>query len=136
MQVRAVLATDEDGLAVHLAATEFTRCTSGVRVETTGTLPKADGRWSDFILEIHSSGQKNVDGTLRLYVDGGLVATAVGEFGFPQTPGRALQYFKIGIYRDSVAAWGDAGASIEVRNIRRGGRPEEVGLPAEDALVA
>ena len=118
-----LLATDASGLPQHLLKQDFTYCTSGVKIATRGFLPPADGKWSDFIVEIYPSGQKNVDGELRLYVDGCLIALAQGEFGFPQasTTGQiALQYFKIGPYRTLADGWGLEPAGIEVRHLRRG----------------
>lgn len=126
MQVRGILATGKAGLPTHLRNCEFTRCTSGVEVETFGHLPDVDGRWADFIVEIAPTGKKNCDGTIRLYVDGKLIAVAKGEFGFPLTAKPAWQYFKIGPYRNLDPKWGTATAAIEVRNLRRGSTLDEV----------
>ena len=129
LQMRALLATDATGLPPHLLAQDFTHCTSGVKIATRGFLPPADGRWSDFIVEIYPSGQKNVDGGLRLYVDGCLIALAQGEFGLPQasaTGDFAQQYFKIGPYRNLADNWGLEPAGIEVRHLRRGSNLVEV----------
>ena len=120
MQVRAILATGAAGLPDHLRRCDFKRCTTGVKVATHGFLPDVDGRWADFIVEIAPTGKKNCDGAIRLYVDGSLIAEATGEFGFPFTPKPALQYFKIGPYRDLDSSWGTETAFIEVRNLRRG----------------
>ena len=129
LQMRGLLATDAIGLPQHLLKTDFTHCTSGVTVATSGFLPPADGRWSDFIVEIYPSGVKNVDGCLRLYVDGSLIAHASGEFGLPQasaTADFAKQYFKIGPYRTFADDWGLDPAGIEVRHLRRGSNLADV----------
>jgi hypothetical protein len=133
-QIRALLANDAAGPPPHLYQYEFTRCTTGVKLATFGRLPEADGRWSDFIVRVKSSGVKNVDGSIELYCEQELIAEASGEFGFPspkiQPP---PQYFKIGPYRNNDPLWGDEVATIEVRDIRKGPSFESVRLSARPA---
>jgi hypothetical protein len=125
LQVRALLACDAAGLPEHARRYEFTMCTTGVKLATFGRLPPADGRWSDFILHIASSGRKNKDGIVELFADGDLVARAEGELGYP-SENYKLQYFKIGPYRNNDARWGSEPAAIEVRDIRRGPHRKDV----------
>jgi hypothetical protein len=106
LQVRAVLATDWAGLPPHLERYEFTQCTLGIKLTTVGHLPQADGRWSDFILRVASSKEKNVDGLVELYCENALVARAEGEIGYAKILGKT-QYFKIGPYRNNDPGWGD-----------------------------
>ena len=94
------------------------------------------GGWTDFVVRIHSSGRKDVDGRIELYADGALVATATGEFGFPSTDGDPVQYFKVGPYRNNDALWGQGPAALEYRNLRRGATAAEVGLGQDGPLVA
>jgi len=130
-QVRAVLARDVAGLPEHLRRYECTLCTTGVKLATFGRLPPADGRWSDFILRIASSGVKDKDGVVELYADRELVARAEGELGFARedAPPQYPQYFKVGPYRNNDPAWGRSTAAIELRDLRRGPRREDVDPP-------
>ena len=67
-----------------------------------------------------SSGVKDRDGVVELYVEGKLVARATGEFGYPSTERDPVQYFKVGPYRNNCSLWGSEPASLEYRNLRRG----------------
>jgi hypothetical protein len=120
LQIRAVMATDADGLPAYLAQNEFTRCTTGIKLTTYGKLPVHDGSWIDVIFHVRPSGRKDADGIIELWVNGEAIATAAGELGFASPDQRAPQYFKIGPYRNNEAGWGDDDAWIEVRDIRRG----------------
>jgi hypothetical protein len=131
-QVRAVLATDAAGLSPYLKRYEFSDCTTGVRLVTCGRLPPADGRWSDFLLHVAPSGEKNVDGLVELYCEGALIAQAWGELGYAPAPG-LTQYFKVGPYRNNDPRWGDTVAAVEVRNIRRGRTKASVEAPPAGA---
>jgi hypothetical protein len=124
-QVRAVLASDSAGLPAHLRVEEFTQCTTGVQLSTFGKLRRIDGSWTELILHVASSGRKDKDGIIELYVGRELIARAHGEFGYAGA-GDPVQYFKIGPYRNNDVHWGSGIASIEVRNIRRGPRHEDV----------
>jgi hypothetical protein len=135
LQVRAVLASDAAGIPSYLKTYEFTQCTTGVKLATFAHLPAADGRWTDFVLHIASSGEKDKDGIVELYVGQELVARAQGELGFASKTD-AQQYFKIGPYRNNDANWGKGIAAIEVRNIRRGPTRRDVDPSFEESLVA
>ena len=131
-QVRALLASDADELSPEVREREFGRCTTGVAVERHANLPRSPvgAGWTDFVVRATSSGAKDRDGIVELYVDGGLVARARGEFGYPSTEGEPEQYFKVGPYRNNDLRWGPGVASVEYRNIRRGRALNEV-LPLQ-----
>jgi hypothetical protein len=88
------------------------------------------------VVRIHSSGRKDVDGRIELYADGALIATAIGEFGYPSMEGEPVQYFKVGPYRNNDALWGLGPAALEYRNLRRGATAAEVGLVGDGLVVA
>jgi hypothetical protein len=134
LQVRAVIAMEAAGLPAFLTQSDYTKCTTGIHLDRLGDLPPADDKWHDFMLHIRSSGRKDVDGIVELFVDGTSVAVAKGEFGFASA-GDQQQYFKIGPYRNNDPKWGDEIASIEIRDIRRGSSRHEIELPG-NALVA
>lgn len=135
LQVRAILATDSNGLQAHLE-NEFLSCTNLVVVKQENPLPDNILAWSRFTLRVAPTSVKDEDGILELSITdphSGLdlvIATATGEFGHAgdidptlntgPAPGEGLQYFKIGPYRDKLSIWGDAPAAIHVRNIKRG----------------
>lgn len=135
LQVRAVLATDSAGLPIHLQD-EFRWLTDLVAIRREMPLPDDIYRWWRFIVRVAPTSVKDEDGILQLWIadplDGEerLIATATGEFGHTgdldpaantgPAPGTALQYFKIGPYRDKLRIWGGETAAIHVRNIRRG----------------
>jgi hypothetical protein len=135
LQVRALLATDAQGLPAHLED-EFRWCTSLVKLRQGITLPNDIHRWSRFTIRVAPTSIKDEDGVLQLLVydpqtgTDQLIAQATGEFGHAgyldpslntgPTPGTALQYFKLGPYRDKLAIWGSEVAAIHVRSIKRG----------------
>jgi hypothetical protein len=133
-QVRAILALDGAGLPAHLRECEFTKCTTGVEVHRHALLPSLSRSWVDFVLHFAPSGIKDVDGLFELYANQSLIAQAWGEFGFAGTK-TPDQYFKIGPYRNNDSKWGEEVAAIEVRDIRRGPRPENVGIPCSVAIA-
>jgi hypothetical protein len=135
LQVRALLATDAQGLSPHLED-EFRWCTSLVKLNRGIPLPNDIHRWSRFTILVAPTSIKDEDGILQLLVadpqngSDHLIAEATGEFGHAgdpdpsantgPSPGTGLQYFKLGPYRDKLAIWGGDAAAIHVRNIRRG----------------
>jgi hypothetical protein len=133
LQVRAIMATDADGVPAHLLQDEFCACTTGVEVKAHSALPKLDHDWTNFVLHFAPSGLKDVDGLFELFANGNLVAQAWGEFGFPDVK-EAKQYFKIGPYRNNDPLWGDDIASIEVKNVRRGLTRTDIDEPAQVAF--
>ncbi len=133
LQVRAMLATDRDGLPPYLDD-QFLWCSSGVQVTQGIPLPDDIHDWRRFTMRLAATAKKDEDGVVELLVGepgaaaDTLVASATGEFGHvgyddpainTGPPDRAHQYFKIGPYRDKLLIWGDAAAAIYVRNIRR-----------------
>jgi len=135
LQVRALLATDDQGLARHLED-EFRWCTSLVKLRRGIPLPNDIHRWWRFTIRVAPTSIKDEDGILQLLVtdlqtgQDQLIAEATGEFGHAgdpdpsvntgPSPGTGLQYFKLGPYRDKFAIWGSEVAAIHIRNIRRG----------------
>jgi hypothetical protein len=135
LQVRALLATDDQGLPRHLED-EFRWCSSLVKVKQSRPLPNDIHTWSRFTIRVAPMNIKDEDGILQMLVadplagEDQLIAEATGEFGhsgYPDpslntgpSPGTALQYFKLGPYRDKLAIWGCEVAAIHVRNIKRG----------------
>ena len=135
LQVRALLATDAQGLPHHLED-EFRWCTSLVKLRRGIPLPNDIHRWSRFTIRVAPTSIKNEDGILQLLVTDPqtghdeLIAEATGEFGHAgdpnpsvntgPSPGTAQEYFKLGPYRDKLAIWGPEVAAIDVRNIKRG----------------
>jgi hypothetical protein len=69
LQVRAVMATDDEGIPPHAKEKEFTMCTTGVEIHRHGTLPRLDDKWTDFVLHFSPSGEKDIDGLFELYVN-------------------------------------------------------------------
>lgn len=118
VQVRALLASETSALPPHMQA-QFAQCTSAVKLESFASIPAADGRWIDFIVHVDSSDSMSHDGIVELFVDGVLIARARGEFGYCGCVEKR-QYFKIGPYRNSSAAWGTEAAAVEIRDVRRG----------------
>jgi len=133
LQVRALLATDAEGIPAHLES-EFVSCTTGVRVTQESHLPSDIHEWWRFTIEVAPTVDKDADGLLRLYVGKPgetprFVASASGELGHAgyddptintgPPPGEGLQYFKLGPYRDKVNLWGAPTAAIHVRNVQR-----------------
>jgi Polysaccharide lyase len=139
LQVRALLATDLQGLPHHLED-EFRWCTGLVKLRQGIPLPNDIHRWSRFTIRVAPTCIKNEDGILQLLVTDPqtghdqLIVEATGEFGHAgdpnpsvntgPSPGTGLQYFKLGPYRDKLAIWGCKTAAIDVRNIKRGGWEE------------
>ena len=135
LQVRALLATDDQGLPRHLEG-EFRWCTSLVKVKQGRSLPNDIHIWSRFTIRIAPTNIKDEDGIVQLLVadpqtgNDQLIAGATGEFGHAgyqdpsvntgPSPGTGQQYFKLGPYRDKFAIWGSDVAAIHVRNVRRG----------------
>jgi hypothetical protein len=135
LQVRALLATDPQGLPPHLND-DFRWCTSLVKLKQGIPLPNDIHQWSRFTVRVAPTSIKDEDGIVQLLVadpqtgQDQMVAEATGEFGHagdpdPRTntgpsPGTGKQYFKIGPYRDKLAIWGKDTAAIHVRNMRRG----------------
>jgi Polysaccharide lyase len=132
-QVRAILALDGAGLPAHLREFEFPKCTTGVEVHTHAHLPSLSRSWVDFVLHFAPSGIKDVDGLFELYANQNLIAQTWGEFGFAGTK-TPDQYFKIEPYRNNDSKWGEEVAAIEIRDIRRGPRPENVGITASSTI--
>jgi hypothetical protein len=134
LQIRAVLATDANGLPEHMAE-EFLWCTTGVQITPGDPLPDDIFQWRRFTVHMAPTVQKDEDGIVQLFAadprtgEERLIATARGEFGHvgypdPATntgpvPGSAYQYFKIGPYRDKLKIWGCRPAAIHVRNVKR-----------------
>jgi hypothetical protein len=149
LQVRALLATDDQGLPPHLED-EFRWCTSLVKEKEGRPLPNDIQTWSRFTIRVAPTIIKDEDGILQLLVTDPvtgtdqLIAEATGEFGHAgdldpsvntgPSPGTGLQYFKLGPYRDKLAIWGPEVAAIHVRNIRRGDWEE--GAKLRQALKA
>jgi len=142
LQVRAVLATDADGIPPHLEA-EFTFCTTGVKVTRQSPLPADIHEWWQFSIAVAPTAKKDEDGVLQLFVGKRgetprLVATARGELGhagYPDAaintgppPGEGKQYFKLGPYRDKWNIWDSGVAAIHVRNVTRRSWAEGVAL--------
>jgi hypothetical protein len=135
LQVRALLATDAQGLPAHLED-EFRWCTSLVKLRQGIPLPNDIHTWSLFTIRVAPTSIKDEDGILQLLVydpqtgTNQLIAEEIGEFGHVgyldpslntgPSPGTAMQYFKLGPYRDKLAIWGCELAAIHVRNIKRG----------------
>jgi hypothetical protein len=135
LQVRASLATDDQGLPPHLED-EFRWCTSLVKEKQSRPLPNDIHTWLRFTIRVAPTIIKDEDGILQLLVtdpvtgSDQLIAEATGEFDHAgdldpsvntgPSPGTGLQYFKLGPYRDKLAIWGPEVAAIYIRNIRRG----------------
>jgi hypothetical protein len=86
LQVRALLATDDQGLPRHLEG-EFRWCTSLVKVKQGRSLPNDIHIWSRFTIRIAPTNIKDEDGIVQLLVadpqtgNDQLIAEATGEFG-------------------------------------------------------
>ena len=109
--------------------------------------PQFERVWSRFTIRVTPTSIKDEDGVLQLLVcdpqtgTDQLIVEATGEFGNAgyldpslntgPSPGTALQYFKLGPYRDKLALWGSELAAIHVRNIKRGDWQEGAKLRQE-----
>ncbi len=139
-QIRAILATDGRELPPDLRADRnFSWCTTGVRVTTSGLLPLVSSRWVDFIVHFDPAG-----GLVELFCDNLPVASARGVLGKAASE-QSNQYLKVGIYRDQVPnnpvadpnQWSFADElAIHAGHLRSGHSLAEVTRALPETLVA